>query len=326
MENHRTTARTASPSIEVSDAAFAAVYAIGDVHGNAEMALAAHEEIRRRISDSGFGTREKPVLVLHLGDIFDRGFGGLKILDAILDWREEAVKAPGVHVECLMGNHEQMMRAALFDDDADMRAYGAVNWIRNGGGHVLAELFDTRSERDPRMIEAANGLACGDGRIAASIRGAIGGRRMSMLRDGLLSHVRVGNRLYVHAGVDWLKPADEFFGRKPDFSDDPSLDEHWCWIRYPFLSREPGDAIHPDWEDVFVIHGHSIERTPDMLPRILPWRLNLDGGSYGRNPRVHAAELTPDRVSTLTIAEGFERCWTNRDAPGNRQNPQMMRP
>jgi serine/threonine protein phosphatase 1 len=102
-------------------------YAIGDVHGMAEMLADLHRHI---IDD--IGRRKTPSAIVHLGDYVDRGPHTREVIDLVMDLAD---RVPGVPVHALRGNHEQMMLDAIFDrDDPDAE----LRWLSNGGHAVLA--------------------------------------------------------------------------------------------------------------------------------------------------------------------------------------------
>ena len=102
------------------------LYAIGDVHGRLDLLARMHDLIAVEIE------RDRPAdwRVIHLGDYVDRGPNSAAVIDLLL--------APpplhGMEVVNLLGNHEQMMLAALAP-----RATEEVVafWMENGGDATL---------------------------------------------------------------------------------------------------------------------------------------------------------------------------------------------
>lgn len=96
-------------------------YAIGDVHGRADLldALLRHIEIENRNAPDGFR-------VVFLGDIIDRGPKSKKAMDLVvaeLNRRPESA--------LILGNHEEFL--LLFLDRPDKRGIIFDHWMRNGG-------------------------------------------------------------------------------------------------------------------------------------------------------------------------------------------------
>lgn len=168
------------------------VYAIGDVHGCAARLAALHGQVAADLA-------RRPVaraLVVHLGDYVDRGEDSAGVL-ALL---RRPGTVPGARVVNLIGNHEQMMLAAL-DPAADAEVAGF--WLDNGGGPTL-ESYGA-DPRDPAGW------------------GAVPAEDLDLLR-GMAGSFALGGYLFAHAGVRPGVPLDR---------QDPM---DLAWIREPFLS------------------------------------------------------------------------------------------
>src|SRR5882757_557679 len=99
-----------------------AVYAIGDIHGRADLLAELHTRIA---ADPERGDADRRVIV-YLGDYVDRGADSAGVIDMVLDSVPDGFKA--VH---LLGNHERLM----LDFWADTM-HGPV-WLSNGGDATL---------------------------------------------------------------------------------------------------------------------------------------------------------------------------------------------
>ena len=119
--------------------------------------------------------------------------------------------------------------------------------------------------------------------------------------SGMRSHVRLGNTLFVHGGLDPHADPDEFLTRPWTIF----TEARWAWINHGFL----------DWKDGFggtlVVHGHT---PPDKHKAISGMedphlfegdRLGLDGGS-ARTGIVAAAEIQNGRYRILKAGRAFE--------------------
>lgn len=98
------------------------VYAVGDVHGCAERLREMHRLVRADLA-------ARPVaapLLVHLGDVIDRGPDTAGVLDIL------AGRMPCATVN-LKGNHEAALEAALGGDRA-----AATDWLIGGGEASLA--------------------------------------------------------------------------------------------------------------------------------------------------------------------------------------------
>lgn len=104
------------------------VYAIGDVHGEAEMLTALHERILADIAKENASA-----LIVHLGDLVDRGPDSCGAVAAAMALAKAA--PAGVEVASVKGNHEAMMLAAC-QPDADRETVS--HWRLSGGEETIA--------------------------------------------------------------------------------------------------------------------------------------------------------------------------------------------
>lgn len=105
-------------------------YAIGDIHGCAELLDALLDRIAAHAAGRGHH-------LVFLGDYIDRGPDSAAVLRTVsrLNWAEPE------RVTCLMGNHERMLLDALQTPQA------AGHWLANGGDATLAS-FGAREAAD----------------------------------------------------------------------------------------------------------------------------------------------------------------------------------
>jgi len=85
--------------------------------------------------------------------------------------------------------------------------------------------------------------------------------------------------------------------------DDLDEDNHWAWIRGPFLSRRPDSNGHQGY---FVVHGHSIVGRTDKTTQsdqIARCRLNCDVGSYDTK-RLKMAIFNDEGLVATHIVDG----------------------
>ncbi len=232
-------------------------FAIGDVHGYV-VPMAVLLDAMRAAAGSG------ATLTL-LGDLVDRGPASLAALRV---GAESAASLGFAARTTLLGNHEIQMMMAL---GAGPDAPDALElWLANGGDTTIAEAGIS-----------APALALGAEPARAGFRLAAGERTFAMLDQAPLAR-RVGNLVFVHAGIDPLVPLDRFLAAPRLSITDP---HHPAWIRDAFLFHDA-----PFEGNRIVVHGHTPE------PRVLRMkgrqqgaghhrldgsRLGLDGGSYG---------------------------------------------
>lgn len=205
------------------------IYAIGDVHGHADLLAAMQEAIaddlaRHPIDDA---------LVIYLGDIIDRGPNSTAVIEAIIDSRE--MRPDNVEVMCLRGNHDQWLISFL--DDATVLSA----WVPKGGLETLVSYGLTAEEVLAGVADAV---------VARKVRQRfltlITDRHKEFMLSLPLSHGE-GDYFFVHAGVDPDRPlADQ-------------RHEDMTWIRDKFLlSRKNFGKV--------VVHGHSHREAVESFP------------------------------------------------------------
>jgi serine/threonine protein phosphatase 1 len=172
------------------------VYAVGDPHGCLDRLRALHGAIAAHRAAS---PAAETVLV-HLGDYVDRGEDSAGVL-ALL---RAGSPLPGAAVVNLVGNHEQMMLAALHDG---AREGVAGFWLDNGGAATLASYG-----ADP--LDPAGW-------------GVVPAEDLAFLR-GLRPSFALGGYFFAHAGV------------RPEVPLEAQDRMDLAWIREPFLSWRGG--------------------------------------------------------------------------------------
>lgn len=256
-------------SIEVSEWVSApakaprSIFAIGDVHGMADLLDELHQALADIANKDGL---DNPLLV-HLGDYIDRGPDSLRVLDIASAGAGEMFEH-----RHLMGNHEQMLLTGLYGPES-LREEAFATWLLNGGIVIVTE---SGAEVSPDPAEFSN-----------TILSVLGEERVAFLR-GLESHVRCGDYLFVHAGIPPEMPLAETFGPGWDRLPKGNGDEYYSplWIRYGFLDH---DGPLPD--NVIAVHGHTIRRKPEIREH----RIGIDTGAY-RGGCLTAAEFRDDQM------------------------------
>jgi len=261
-----------------SAAAEVEIFAIGDIHGRADLLDALLEEAQRE------PRRAPRRAVVFLGDLVDRGPDPLGAIDLAIGAGERIGAEESI---ALMGNHETMMRLALDPTTPLADAIDALEgWVANGGGPTIAQFADPKAA--PPTPQG----------LVGAIRAALPPRIAKWL-EGLRPHWRSGEILFVHAGVNPRVELDEFLAA-PWNAPLWRLDEnrHWAWVRWPFLDHAPGPE---GWSGLFVVHGHTPN---DARPhashadQIKNFRLNLDAGS-GLTGVAEMAIIRGDRAEVV---------------------------
>ncbi len=175
------------------------IYAIGDIHGRADLLAALLTDIAKdAIPYEGF----RKVLIT-LGDYVDRGEESRRVIDMLISQRPE-----GFDCINLIGNHEDLMLRFL------ERPAAISDWVMNGGDATLAsygiKLPGGWDEKDTA------------GALRDRLAGALPAAHLSFLKTLKNFHIE-GDYAFAHAGI---RP-----GRSVEDQDPGDL----IWIREPFL-------------------------------------------------------------------------------------------
>jgi serine/threonine protein phosphatase 1 len=185
------------------------VYAIGDIHGRADLLMRLLHDLHEDIAPGGFEGR--PILIF-LGDYVDRGFQSKDVINVLLS---EMVSPFETYF--LKGNHEAAMLQFLGDPAIGPR------WAEFGGAETLVS-YGVQPPRTRTSIEewmmAAEALSL-----------ALPPEHLHFLSNLDLC-VQVGDYVFVHAGV------------RPGVPLDQQTEQDLLWIREEFLGdRRALDAV-----------------------------------------------------------------------------------
>lgn len=186
---------TSSRSVAASAPADTRIYAVGDIHGRADLL----NEITARIDDD---IRRRPIMQtveIYLGDYIDRGPHSRTVIDLL------AVRLVANQAVCLRGNHEAVMDGFL--QDPTILPY----WQQLGGMQTLASYG----------IEPHDGTETADNLRRRFVDAFP--RAHELFMQCLRYQFSCGDFLFVHAGI------------RPDiplYDQDPS---DLIWIRDEFL-------------------------------------------------------------------------------------------
>ena len=163
------------------------VYAIGDIHGRADLLEALIRLIRADIQIASPANRP---IVVTLGDYIDRGGESGRVLDILC----RAEFAPDFHLVPLRGNHDQFLL-----DFLEQPVLGR-SWINYGGGATLAAygVPVPRTQTDENAWIAA-------GEQLAEI---IPSEHLEFIRRAAFVYT-LGDYVFVHAGVRPGVPLDQ---------------------------------------------------------------------------------------------------------------------
>lgn len=183
------------------------IYAVGDIHGRADL-LAA---IQALIAADAPRREARRRQVVYLGDYVSRGGDSREVVDRVRNWLPE-----GFERIALKGNHEDLLLRFL---DGELDA--GRHWFDYDGLDTLAHYgvaIDDRRARDDASVSALRD------RFAAALPQA----HLDFFRSLPASH-GAGGYCFVHGGV------------RPGVALAEQTDHDRMWIRKPFLES---DADH----------------------------------------------------------------------------------
>lgn len=192
-------------------------YAVGDIHGRADLLDLMLDKLEQ---SAAADQREGGApIVVFLGDYVDRGPESARVIDLLLSGRPR-----GFETRFLCGNHEQAMLSFMADPVRNLA------WINYGG----TETLDSYGVTPP----ALGGSTIDDWIDAAE---ALHAKMPTAHLDffiGLERYVVIGDYVFVHAGVDTSRPLER------------QTDSALFWSRERFLNgRRPFSHR--------VVHGHT---------------------------------------------------------------------
>lgn len=179
------------------------VYAVGDIHGCANLLEQIHQLILRDAEKTRCSRR----VVVYLGDYVDRGDDPRAVVDLLLD-----DPLPGFESVYLMGNHEEFLLDFLEDPQ------NGPGWVFNGGNTTLASYG---IKVDHQFLFAYDALK----RLQDEFKRRLPKRHLDFYRSLGLCHTE-GDYFFVHAGV------------RPGIPLNNQSDEDLLWIREEFLNSK----------------------------------------------------------------------------------------
>ena len=231
------------------------IYAVGDIHGRRDL----FEALIAAIDEDDAALPAARSQVILLGDLVDRGPDSAGVIRLARKWRKQR------DVRVLMGNHEEMF-VQSFEDKEVLR-----HFLRHGGKEtILSYGVDRKAFTSATMKEAQ-----------AMMREAVSPKDLAFI-ESFEDQVRVGDYLFVHAGVDPKRALEE--QREKDLR----------WIREPFLSHTDAYA-----GGLVIVHGHTIRDAPEERAN----RIGIDTGAYASG-RLTALVLEGTQRRYIVAAEG----------------------
>ena len=176
------------------------LYAIGDIHGSADLLDRMMDAIAGDLETLGTSRAR----IIFLGDYVDRGPDTPGVLDRLI-----ALQRGALDCVFLKGNHEAELLGFLKDPA------GHVHWLEWGGEETLQNYgVNTGAARDMHDI-------------AADLVRALPADHLDFMTNLPVRH-EAGDYLFVHAGV------------KPGVPLDEQTDYDQIWIRGEFHRMDPG--------------------------------------------------------------------------------------
>ena len=185
----------------------APVYAIGDVHGRADLLNALLDVI----SHDAKSYEDTPHLVF-LGDYIDRGFQSREVISTLI----ELGRGDDFETVFLKGNHEQAMLRFLHDYKI------GPDWANFGGRETLISYGIS----PPKSVNAVEEWE----EIQQELVKTIPNQHVEFLEQLEVSH-KIGPYGFVHAGV------------KPGVPYEQQTDEDRMWIRDEFLNAKDKEDL-----------------------------------------------------------------------------------
>lgn len=175
------------------------VYAIGDIHGRADLL----DELLIRIGEDDESRGSGRVRLIFLGDLVDRGPASRNVVDRVISLRHLP------NVTCLKGNHEEVFVMVARGDA------GALPFFLRMGGDATLASYGLPLEAQGKLDDDA---------ILEWIDRTVPDAHIDFL-DDLPGTEQVGDYLFVHAGV------------RPRVSPEDQSMKDLLWIRQDFLKH-----------------------------------------------------------------------------------------
>lgn len=176
------------------------IYAVGDIHGRADLLI----ETFARIDDD---LRRRPIahsVEIYLGDYIDRGPDSRTVIDLL------AVRLVRNRAVCLRGNHESLLEGFLQAPVRNLRPWlqlGGLQTVASYGVELRPHAIDEQIDLHRRFLRAFP-------------------RTHQLFLQCLRNHFCCGDFLFVHAGIRPSIPLGQ---------QDP---HDLLWIRHEFLNSE----------------------------------------------------------------------------------------
>lgn len=175
------------------------VYAIGDIHGRADLLTTIHKSI---LNDAKTANGEMKLVLVYLGDYVDRGMESRQVIEMLI-----TSPLPGFETVFLKGNHEDALLTFLEDSSI------GPDWFPIGGDACLYSYKVSPHNSLPAAKKFKQ--------LQKSFKDVFPDDHLSFLSNLKLSY-ESGDYLFVHAGV------------MPSRALSKQTAEHLMWVRSEF--------------------------------------------------------------------------------------------
>ncbi|OYW22492.1 MULTISPECIES: metallophosphoesterase family protein [unclassified Sphingomonas] len=182
------------------------VYAIGDIHGRADLLDQLIDLIEADDATRG----DADIRLIFLGDLIDRGADSARVIEIVGNLLRSSDQ-----VRLIKGNHEEVFVAA-----AGGCAKSARQLLKMGGYETLESYGITREEADQGTIQD----------LADLLKQRIPRDHIDVIDRGE-EMIRMGDYVFVHAGI------------RPGVQLDRQVGSDLRWIRQPFLDARRRDRV-----------------------------------------------------------------------------------
>lgn len=174
----------AAAALQASVPAGERIYAIGDIHGRADLL----DELLALIDADNIARGPAKIRLIFLGDLIDRGPDSKGVVERLMDLK---ARYPDTHI--LLGNHEEVFLQALRTGSLGALRYA----LRIGADTTIQSYGITGDDYMRASIEQLLGMS----------QAAVPAEHLDFM-DDFEDIVFVGDYVFVHAGVRPDKPLD----------------------------------------------------------------------------------------------------------------------
>lgn len=197
-------------------------YAVGDIHGQFDQLVGAHELIAQDMQEHGFAP------IVHVGDLGDRGPDSASVIEYL-----RLGIAQGEEWIVIKGNHDRLFTQFMDDPkNNDPGLSGGLTWLHPRlGGSATLDSYGVENAFERPVDE-----------VHSEALSKVPHSHIQFLKE-LPNWQRIGGTIFVHAGI------------KPTVVMEEQKEDDLLWIRREFLTyTKPHEAL--------IVHGHTAVEIP----------------------------------------------------------------